>query len=196
MRTGSPSFHPLRRGGWGVEKSALHKLRFPADIVASFSLRCEGFVASFSLRCGGCPPFFPPCEGRPPFSRPCEGCPPFFPPLRRLPTIFPALAKAAHHFSRPCEGGVRGGGPRTTSHRRFPRSVFQSIRNTVARREEAGSTSEAHASPPPPPLRKGGKGIACAFLCCAICISPRRGIDIPAQGIALGTGLNDEKTTP
>src|SRR5271157_4458815 len=42
---GEPGGEPPRHGpprGWGVEKSVLHKLRFPPGFVAPFSLRCEG----------------------------------------------------------------------------------------------------------------------------------------------------------
>src|SRR5271157_5352994 len=60
-------------------------------------------------------------------------------------------------FSPPCEGGVRGGGPGTTSHKVFPCSLSQSFRIPLARREESFSISKAPASPPPAPPSQGGE---------------------------------------
>src|SRR5271157_5271656 len=92
---------------WAVEKSVLHKLRFPPDFVVPSSLRCEGGS-------------------------------PFFPPLRR---------------------GGRRGGPGTTSHRRFPRSLPLSPFASLSRGEKNRSRpSGLPHHPPLPPLRKGGKG--------------------------------------
>src|SRR5271157_1763395 len=92
---------------WAVEKSVLHKLRFPPDFVAPSSLRCEGGS-------------------------------PFFPPLRR---------------------GGRRGGPGTTSHRRFPRSLPLSPFASLSRGEKNRSRpSRLPHHPPYPPFARGGKG--------------------------------------
>src|SRR5271157_2530080 len=92
---------------WADENLVLHKLRFPPDFVAPFSLRCEGGS-------------------------------PFFPPLRR---------------------GGRGGGPGTTSHRRFPRSLPLSPFASLSRGEKNRSRpSRLPHHPPYPPFTRGGKG--------------------------------------
>jgi len=83
-----------------------------------------------------------------------------FSPLRRGAPFSP-LAKGAHHFSPPCEGGVRGGGLGTTSHKVFARSLSQSIRIPLDRREEPFSTYKASASPPPTPPSQGGERDRC-----------------------------------
>src|SRR5208282_5185173 len=51
-------------------------------------------------------------------------------------------------------GGLGGGDPGMTSHRRFPRSLPLSPVSNLARRDESVSTYKAPASPPLPPLRK------------------------------------------
>src|SRR5271157_3430931 len=49
LRSNRVRHHGSTPPPWGVEKSALHWLRFPPDFVAPFSLRCQGGS-----------PFFPP----------------------------------------------------------------------------------------------------------------------------------------
>src|SRR5208337_4809438 len=62
-------------------------------------------------------------------------------------------------FSPPCEGGVRGGGPGTTSHRRFPRSLPLSPVASLSRGEKNRSgPSRLPHHPPYPPFARGGKG--------------------------------------
>ncbi len=64
-------------------------------------------------------------------------------------------------FSPPCEGGVRGGGPGTTSHKVFPRSLPLSPFASLSRGENNRFRfPRLPHHPPCPPLRKGGKGIA------------------------------------
>jgi hypothetical protein len=64
-------------------------------------------------------------------------------------------------FSPPCEGGVRGGGPGTTSHKVFPCSLPLSPFASLSRGEKNRLRFPRLSHHPPcPPLRKGGKGIA------------------------------------
>ena len=77
--------------------------------------------------------------------------PAVFPPLRRRVTVFPPLRR-----------GGRGGGPGTTSHRRFPRSLPLSPFASLSRGEKNRSRpSRLLHHPPYPPFARGGKGIAC-----------------------------------
>src|SRR5271157_183578 len=74
---------------------------------------------------------------------------------------FPSVAKAGHHFSPPCEGGVGGVVPARpvtgASH-----ALFLSVRSHLSRgaRRIVFDFQGSRITPPTPPFARGGKGIA------------------------------------
>ncbi len=73
-----------------------------------------------------------------------------FPPLRR---------GWGSPFSPPCKGGVRGGGPGTTSHKVFPCSLPLSPFASLSRGEKSRfRLPRLPHHPPCPPFARGGKG--------------------------------------
>jgi hypothetical protein len=86
-------------------------------------------------------------------SRPCTGCA-FLPTLLRR---FPSVARAGHHFSPPCEGGVGGVIPAQpvtgASH-----ALFLSVLSRYSRKARGiGLDLQASCITPPTPPSQGGE---------------------------------------
>ena len=70
---------------------------------------------------------------------------------------FAFMPISLHCFPPPCEGGVRGGGPGTTSHKVFPRSLPYSPFASLSRGEKNRSRCPRLPQHPPyPPFARGG----------------------------------------